>query len=168
MTHLTLLGALTYLFPYQVYKAKRPEKGRSTGPSFSSVLSSVEGTKAFASYLVTEVSLENLYFYAAVSSWRREFDDFTDSEKTQRAAHIMKSYLLSYSVLEVNLSWSLRESLLAKLRNHEFSSSMFDEAAAEIHTLMENDSFPRFKRSQQFQAYMNDYVHVQRQNAPSL
>ena len=141
-------------------RAKRAAIKKSEGPALATVLSSIEGVKAFAAHLVSELSLENLYFYLAVKAWKDDFSKMTDEEKHERATHILNTYVLPSSPLEVNISHSPRTELIMKLNNHEFTKNMFDSSGAEVYLLMENDSYSRFKRSRQFQAYMNNVTDL--------
>ena len=116
----------------------------------------MEGAKAFALHLASELSLENLYYYISANTWKDEFDTMTDIEKLEKATNMVEMYLTSNSALEVNLSGVTKERLRAKISSRTFSADMFEASKIEVYQLMEDDSFQRFKRSPHFQAYMNN------------
>ena len=147
---------MTQILPYQVYLASRPKDLSWTGPSLQSILSTPEGQKAFATHLSTEMSLENLYYYNVATDWTKNYEARSLIQRVDRADYIADTYLTPGAILELNISGTIRESLLHRISQRDLSQDMFDESAAAIFALMDSDSFHRFKRSNHFDAYMAD------------
>ena len=147
---------MAYIFPIQVFKAKRLESRKTRGADLKTILNSAEGIKVFATYLVTEVSVENLCFYLAIKCWHRDYESLVEQEKEkERASSIISKYLLPSAPLEINVSHAIREDILRRQQREEFGLDLFDLASTDVYNLMANDSFSRFQRSPQFLAYMN-------------
>uniref|UniRef100_A0A8C2FZ24 Si:ch211-117l17.6 n=1 Tax=Cyprinus carpio TaxID=7962 RepID=A0A8C2FZ24_CYPCA len=101
---------------------------------------------AFRSFLQSEFSAENIEFWLAC----REYKQMTSSGKLfNKAADIYKEFLHPMAQKEVNIDHHIREKIKRSLVKPDLTC--FDEAEMHIYRLMEEDSCPRFLKSEAFQ-----------------
>ena len=108
----------------------------------------------FASYLVSEFSIENLRFHDAVVEWRKRVASCTASEEAMRtyAIEMYESFVSQGSFLELNLPWEIREELVRVFRRviddgAPVPPDVWDAAHQNVFELMTTDSYFRFRNS---------------------
>lgn len=112
--------------------------------SFTNLIKNDDGRKAFASFLQSEYSQENIEFWVACEDFKQ-----TPADKMNlKARNIFERYIEADSPREVNLDSVTREQTRKNLEMCDVSC--FDEAQSKIFTLMEKDSYRRFLRSRLF------------------
>ena len=104
----------------------------------------------FQMYLKKEFSDENIQFWHCVNELKNNTDDVDVEEK---AKHIFNMYIAPCSPHEVNVDATTRQVTIANM-DHP-SRNSFDEAQKAIYLLMSKDSYPRFLRSPECQAYLD-------------
>lgn len=106
--------------------------------SLNDVLKSSSATMMFREFLRSEHSQENLEFWFSVQEFKRELT-------IEKAKEIYQIYIKTGSELEININHEVRERIEIKL-NKRFEPEIFSEAENSVLSLMENDSFKRFKK----------------------
>ncbi|XP_051561819.1 regulator of G-protein signaling 4 [Myxocyprinus asiaticus] len=112
--------------------------------SFSNLIKNDVGRNAFAAFLQSEFSQENIEFWEACE----DFKQTSVCKMDTKARKIFEQYVEADSPKEVNLDSSTRENTRKNLESCD--GSCFDEAQSKIFTLMEKDSYRRFLKSQLF------------------
>lgn len=109
-------------------------------------MTSSVGREVFRDYLRSEYSEENMLFWLAVESLRKETDSQIIEDK---ARLIYEDYISILSPKEVSLDSRVRDDINRNMSVRP-SSQMYDEAQVQIYTLMKRDSYPRFLNSKMF------------------
>jgi hypothetical protein len=78
----------------------------------------------------------------------------SSKETYEEAQGIARSFLRRNAMLEVNVSDSVRRSVLANIEAKRVSADLFDDAYDQIYGLMERDSFLRFLRSNIYKTFI--------------
>ncbi|XP_036378408.1 regulator of G-protein signaling 4 [Megalops cyprinoides] len=113
--------------------------------SLETLLNNDVGLTAFATFLKSEFSQENIEFWMAC----QEYKKITSQEKlASKARKIYDQYVAAESPNEVNLDSVTREETRKNLENP--GPSCFEEAQRKIFLLMEKDSYKRFLKSKLF------------------
>ncbi|XP_042614396.1 regulator of G-protein signaling 4-like [Cyprinus carpio] len=112
--------------------------------SFNNLIKNEDGLKAFASFLQSEYSQENIEFWDACEDFKQTSVD----KMNVKARKIFERYVEVDSSSEVNLDSATRE--LTRKNLERCDSSCFEEAQSKIFTLMEKDSYRRFLKSKLF------------------
>ncbi|RLN92678.1 hypothetical protein BBJ28_00018264 [Nothophytophthora sp. Chile5] len=119
---------------------------------FASVLRHGLLTQRFQAFLEAEHSDENFLFFQDVERFRATTGE---AERRLLSHHIRERYVQPNATKEINLPAGIRDSTLEQLDElaptDSVPTTFFDEACDEITRLMIKDSFPRFKKSMQFQ-----------------
>ncbi|KAL4150745.1 hypothetical protein PRNP1_010142 [Phytophthora ramorum] len=119
---------------------------------FASVLRHGILTQRFQAFLESEHSDENFLFFQDIEKFRVIEGD---NERREMSEHIRERYVQPDAPKEVNLPAGIRDSILEQMDKRSpvdaIEATFFDEACDEIMRLMVKDSFPRFKKSMQFQ-----------------
>jgi len=106
--------------------------------------------KNFKEYLVTEFSVENLLFYLEVQNYIRVIKDNTESNIMEYALFIYNTFIDYKGSMPVNLSYDTIKKIQQSVNNpqlsHYESLTLFQASQYEIYTLMQKDSFLRFKK----------------------
>ncbi|XP_018957697.2 regulator of G-protein signaling 21-like [Cyprinus carpio] len=119
-------------------------------PKLSDLLENRDYLDAFRSFLQSEFSVENIEFWLAC----REYKRMTSSGKlSNKAADIYKEFLHPKAQKEVNIDHHTREKIKRSLIKPDLTC--FDEAEMHIYRLMEEDSCPRFLKSEAYQNLRN-------------
>ncbi|XP_015227409.1 PREDICTED: regulator of G-protein signaling 4-like [Cyprinodon variegatus] len=113
--------------------------------SFSHVMSSELGRTVFTTFLKSEFSQENVYFWIACEDYKKT----SPSKLATKAKQIYQQYVDADAPNEVNLDAATREKTRRGIESG--SPSCFDEAQKMIYTLMEKDSYRRFLKSNHIQ-----------------
>ncbi|TRZ04065.1 hypothetical protein DNTS_025249 [Danionella cerebrum] len=112
--------------------------------SFTNLINTDAGRKAFTAFLQSEYSEENIEFWESCEDFK-----LTPLDKmTIKARNIFERYIETDSPREVNLDSATRELTRDNLERSD--PSCFDEAQSKIFTLMEKDSYRRFLKSKLF------------------
>ncbi len=153
--------------PMIVRKTYKVNTAKDTEISLDTVLATRSSKEAFLRYLATEFSVENLYFYDAVNSYKKNHAHMSPSLALANAEEIWQKYVAEGSLLEVNVS-SIQRTKVAKAlkpllrktgdieENDKPAENLFDECKDEIINLMKLDSYPRFLKSSHYVAWKAD------------
>lgn len=158
-------SALTalYVFPYQVWLAKRIAKGNvvieEDEDLLKKVLDSVEGRQAFALYLACSLSLENLFFYDAATKWKQAYSSLERNIQQTTAEEVYAQFLGQEALLLINISDGCKTKITEELKSG-LNEETFDEAVATVWAHMTTDIFPRFKKTAYFKASRNELQEV--------
>ncbi|TSL34549.1 Regulator of G-protein signaling 20 [Bagarius yarrelli] len=115
------------------------EEAQSWAESFEHLIKSPNGRNNLCQFLKSEFSEENLLFWLACEELKKETNR-TVVEQTVKK--IYEDYVSVLSPKEVSLDSRAREVISKNMINP--SSQTFDEAQAQIYTLMQRDSYPRY------------------------
>eukprot|EP00062_Callorhinchus_milii_P021026 gi/632977315/ref/XP_007905279.1/ PREDICTED: regulator of G-protein signaling 5-like [Callorhinchus milii] len=121
------------------------EEALGGGQVFDKLLSNKSGVTTFRAFLCSEFSEENLEFWLACEDYR---STRTSAELANKAQRIYREFITVQAPKEVNLDSTTREKVTRNLE--EPSAFCFQLAQERIRSLMENDSFPRFLKSEFF------------------
>ncbi|XP_016897567.1 regulator of G-protein signaling 8 [Cynoglossus semilaevis] len=128
--------------------------------SFDQLLSHKCGLAAFRTFLKTEFSDENIEFWMACEEYKKVK---SCTKMMSKANKIFKEFIDVQAPREVNIDYRTREKIKQSLE--EPSSSTLDEVQAQVYSLMEKDSYPRFLRSKMYQEIVNRvHAHSQRRS----
>eukprot|EP00455_Lapot_gusevi_P006503 TRINITY_DN1277_c0_g2_i1.p1 TRINITY_DN1277_c0_g2~~TRINITY_DN1277_c0_g2_i1.p1 ORF type:complete len:226 (+),score=46.49 TRINITY_DN1277_c0_g2_i1:118-795(+) len=114
--------------------------------SLSALLTHSEAVKYFKMYLTKSLTLESALFWL-------EANKFVEAMNSA-AKRVWARYIEPNAQNSINIAANLRSTMQKRLVNA--SSSMFDEARDEIHTLMQNNSYRSFLRSIWCLAYLEE------------
>uniref|UniRef100_A0A3P8UP85 Regulator of G-protein signaling 8 n=1 Tax=Cynoglossus semilaevis TaxID=244447 RepID=A0A3P8UP85_CYNSE len=118
------------------------------------------GLAAFRTFLKTEFSDENIEFWMACEEYKKVK---SCTKMMSKANKIFKEFIDVQAPREVNIDYRTREKIKQSLE--EPSSSTLDEVQAQVYSLMEKDSYPRFLRSKMYQEIVNRvHAHSQRRS----
>ncbi|KAG1938567.1 regulator of G-protein signaling 4 isoform X2 [Pimephales promelas] len=112
-----------------------------------------DGRRAFASFLQSEYSQENIEFWVACEDFKQTSVD----KMNLKAKMIFERYIDADSPSEVNLDSATREQARKNLERCD--ASCFEEAQSKIFTLMEKDSYRRFLKSKLFMDLSQPLTH---------
>jgi len=97
-----------------------------------------------------EFSVENIIFYEEV----QKFKNMREKSLLIVKAHdISDIYIKEGASSQINVSDRIRNIVLRKIENQQFSDDMFDLALAEITALMYSNSFYRFTQTAPYKVY---------------
>ena len=152
-----------YSIPYQIYRARKSRKQDfDHSVSFKAVLDNPIGRQLFRQHLINEFSVENLNFYEAVEIFKETFnrDEKRYLSRGKFAKNLFSRYLARRHVTQVNVSDAIIRNLASKMEgdNFEVKVDLFNEAAEEVYSLMENDSFRRFQNTAEYKEYIGANV----------
>ncbi|NWR76998.1 RGS18 protein, partial [Centropus unirufus] len=119
-----------------------PEEAVKWGESFDKLLSEKAGLDAFMKFLKTEFSEENIEFWIACEDYKKSK---TAHELMQKAKTIYETFIRKDAPKEVNLDFQTRE--ITRQNIDKPLITTFDAAQNTVYRLMEQDSYPRFIRS---------------------
>jgi hypothetical protein len=155
---------LTYFFfgPYPMYIAiSRSRRKHQTHINFKALLPDDQFQRIFMQHLVSEWSVENLKFWVQVNTFRKHFSNMKQVSKDRHAAkQLFETFVNRGGVLEVNLPDNVRIELenIFEDDTHPITQDVFDKAQHETETLMECDSFNRFRESKTFKEWAKDHL----------
>jgi len=105
----------------------------------------------YAKFLAMEHSSENLDFYESVNYYHHEFDTHKHTAQVKIAPKIFSLYIKLDAPLSVNLPSKIRGKISPFFsdvkKRQNIQKDIFDEASKEIYTVMNRDSFARFRIS---------------------
>eukprot|EP00924_Labyrinthula_sp_SR-Ha-C_P002616 snap_masked-scaffold_13-processed-gene-1.36-mRNA-1 protein AED:1.00 eAED:1.00 QI:0/0/0/0/1/1/2/0/399 len=127
----------------------------STGLTLLSILQDPEGKDLFREHLISEFSVENLYFYEAASLWRDQYHEIAHRYHYRTAQKLFNTMIRREVQLQINISDQVYQEIEDELLSGRVSESLFDNAIDQVFDLMDFDSFPRFKQSADYKAYVD-------------
>lgn len=152
------LGAI-YMFPYQVRLAKQKTMGKinagDNGTLLRKILKSPEYTQAYAVFLASNLSLENLFFYNAIQNWKENYDSMTEDARIEAANSIYGQFIKKNALLEINISDNCFENIRESIES-EITKNMFDDAMDTVWGYLVSDTFRRFKLTAYYKATLNE------------
>ncbi|NXH21478.1 RGS18 protein, partial [Bucco capensis] len=119
-----------------------PEEAVRWGESFDKLLSEKAGLEAFTKFLKTEFSEENIEFWIACEDYKKSK---TSTELLPKAKTIYETFIQKDAPKEVNLDFQTKEVTSQNIDQPILTT--FDAAQTTVYRLMEQDSYPRFLRS---------------------
>ncbi|NXE17530.1 RGS18 protein, partial [Ardeotis kori] len=119
-----------------------PEEAVKWGESFDKLLSEKAGLDAFTQFLKTEFSEENIEFWIACEDYKKSK---TAHELLPKAKTIYETFIQKDAPKEVNLDFQTKEVTSQNIEQPVITT--FDAAQNTVYRLMEQDSYPRFLRS---------------------
>ncbi|NWT79085.1 RGS18 protein, partial [Lanius ludovicianus] len=119
-----------------------PEEAVKWGESFDKLLSEKAGLDAFTKFLKTEFSEENIEFWIACEDYKKSK---STRELLPKAKTIFETFIQKDAPKEVNLDFHTKEVTSQSIGQP--LPSTFDAAQNTVYRLMEQDSYPRFLRS---------------------
>ncbi|KAM8805524.1 RGS18 protein, partial [Eudromia elegans] len=119
-----------------------PEEAVKWGESFDKLLSQKDGLDAFTKFLKTEFSEENIEFWTACEEYKKSK---TTQELLPKAKTIYETFIQKDAPKEVNLDFHTKEVTRQSIQQPILTT--FDAAQSTVYKLMEQDSYPRFLRS---------------------
>lgn len=131
-------------------KDKIDQRVQRWAQSFESLLEDNEGLKAFAAFLRSEYSGENLYFWSACKRY-----SLTEKEidRIILAKEIYEKHLSSGATEPVNVDSAARNITEINLRSG--NKEMFAAVQKQVFNLMKFDSYSRFIRSDLYKACLS-------------
>ncbi|XP_028259169.1 regulator of G-protein signaling 21-like [Parambassis ranga] len=119
------------------------------GESFDHLLECKTGQLVFEDFLRTEYSEENLLFWLACEDYKK----LTRMREMMTAAkRIYAEFVQVDAPRQINIDCVTREEISKNISRPE--PSCFDRAQRLIYSLMENDCYPRFLKSEIYQALL--------------
>uniref|UniRef100_A0A667YCF9 Regulator of G protein signaling 2 n=1 Tax=Myripristis murdjan TaxID=586833 RepID=A0A667YCF9_9TELE len=113
------------------------------------------GQVAFRDFLKSEFCEENLDFWLACEDFKTLNNP---DELIWRATNIYEEFVRTESPREINLDFYTREITTQNIQHP--SPSCFALAQKKIYSLMENDSFPRFIKSDQYKDLLDAHIQT--------
>jgi hypothetical protein len=120
-----------------------------------SLLANSKSRRYFKVYCASEYSVENILFWEAVHIYRRTKE--TDTTKTL-AIQIMQTFLKKGSPNEVNTSRKLITAITTRFASEGAVLDLFDSIVKDVVTECLNDTFSRFRRTDEFLEVVNVIV----------
>eukprot|EP00924_Labyrinthula_sp_SR-Ha-C_P007582 snap_masked-scaffold_42-processed-gene-0.1-mRNA-1 protein AED:1.00 eAED:1.00 QI:0/-1/0/0/-1/1/1/0/367 len=148
---------LVVVFPLRVILESSRKKSENE-VCLASILDTKIGLKLFRSYLVYELSVENLNFYLVAKTWRAKFVENARFNK-KTAKNIIQKWignLEDHSVVApyaINIGYLLKMRILKRFKENKVDEDLFDEAVDEVYALMSLDSFERFTKTARYKEY---------------
>jgi hypothetical protein len=158
--------------------------------TLSALIQHDTGFESFRKFLSAEFSVENLLFWKDIDTFRRKIRDNQAGEFiTSENSRLFAKYIVEDSPFQVNLPEKIVADVKAVIdgkaqppsispsdvRLEEKSNetakaaphppTIFDEAQKSIFKLMESDSFPRYKSSDQYRDFVNQVSLKQKEKA---
>jgi len=119
--------------------------------SLQLVLKDPNGIKVFRSYLKKEFAEDNLTFWDEVGKFRQLRT--ADKNFKKRSDEMYNMFIKDGAEMEVNLPHAIRRDVIAAFSKGEVTNTTFDYAQKSIFHLMENDSFRRFVKSEDYKQF---------------
>nr|XP_016851435.1 PREDICTED: regulator of G-protein signaling 18 [Anolis carolinensis] len=129
-----------------------PDVIKKWGESFYNLISQKAGVDTFTQFLRSEFSEENIEFWMACEDYKKCKDA---SQLSLKAQAIYETFIEKEAPKEVNLDFNTKVCTSENMSHPTLNT--FDAAQNKIYALMEQDSYPRFLKSD---LYL-DMVHGQ-------
>ncbi|CAL8347750.1 regulator of G-protein signaling 5 isoform X1 [Gadus morhua] len=121
----------------------------SWSESLDHLLESKAGRLVFEDFLRSEYSEENLLFWLACEDYKRSPSPHKMAAMAQR---IFAEFVQVDAPRQINIDYLTRKSIRENISEPGLHS--FDRAQKLIYALMENDCYPRFLKSDIYQAFL--------------
>ncbi|CAJ1071782.1 regulator of G-protein signaling 21-like [Xyrichtys novacula] len=118
--------------------------------SLERLLSSKYGLNIFQAFLKTEFSDENIEFWLVCEDYKKIRSSF---RMCSRAKKIFKRYIQAEAIREINIDHKTRDLIRGNMKAP--TTVCFDDAQRIVYGLMERDSYPRFLKSDIYQALLD-------------
>ncbi|KAJ3446930.1 regulator of g protein signaling [Anaeramoeba flamelloides] len=110
------------------------------------ILSKEEYYSHFLKYLIQYSCQENLLFYFEVENYRK----IIKKKRKLRAHKILRTYIMNDSPSQVNISSTIVQDIMKRVKQNDFSQDLFNKAQNSIYNLMQNDSYSNFVISDEY------------------
>ncbi|KAL4660126.1 regulator of G-protein signaling 21-like [Arapaima gigas] len=117
--------------------------------SVDKLLSCKTGQIAFREFLKTEYSEENILFWLACEDYKKIK---STPEMISTANRIYTEFVQTEAPKQINIDCGTRENITKNISQPSLNS--FDNAQKLIYSLMARDCYPRFLKSEIYQAYL--------------
>ncbi|KAM9383978.1 regulator of G-protein signaling 21-like isoform 2-T2 [Pholidichthys leucotaenia] len=117
------------------------------GESFTHLLECKTGQMVFENFLRTQYSEENLLFWLACENYKKITNE---TEMASVANKIYTEFVQVDAPRQINIDFVTREEISENILQP--GPNCFDRAQKLIYGLMENDCYPRFLKSEIYQA----------------
>ncbi|KAK2835139.1 hypothetical protein Q5P01_015623 [Channa striata] len=124
------------------------------GVSIDHLLECKTGQLVFEDFLRTEYSEENLLFWLACEDYKK---NTRETEMTAAARRIYAEFVQVDAPRQINIDCVTRKEISKNLSQP--GPNCFDGAQRLIYGLMENDCYPRFLKSEVYQALLDQAEH---------
>ncbi|XP_022608824.1 regulator of G-protein signaling 1-like isoform X1 [Seriola dumerili] len=118
------------------------------GESLDQLLECKTGQLVFEDFLRTEYSEENLLFWLACEDYKMT----SETERTAAAQRIYTEFVQVDALRQINIDCVTRGEISENISQP--GPNCFDRAQRLIYSLMENDCYPRFLKSEIYQALL--------------
>uniref|UniRef100_UPI0037E7B75C regulator of G-protein signaling 8-like n=1 Tax=Semicossyphus pulcher TaxID=241346 RepID=UPI0037E7B75C len=122
------------------------------GESLDQLLDCKTGQLAFEDFLRTEYSEENLLFWVACEEYKKIT---SEAEMEVAAKRIYTEFVQVDALRQINIDCVTRGEISDNLSQPGLNC--FDRAQRQIYALMENDCYPRFLKSEIYQALLEQH-----------
>lgn len=119
------------------------------GESLDHLLECKTGQLVFENFLRTEYSEENLLFWLACQKYKKRT---IETEMAEAAKMIFEEFVQVDAPRQINIDCVTREEISENISHP--APNCFDRAQKLIYGLMENDCYPRFLKSEVYQALL--------------
>ena len=138
---LASFGFCYYIFFHQVFKSKRLDKieREQDHATLQKILNDDEATKAFALYLASHLSIENLLFYRVVDSWTKEYFNRDQDVSLAQAQIIYNHFIDKEAPFMINISFRLRDELTQAINNDSVNEHSFNKAKVAVFISMDGE-----------------------------
>lgn len=120
--------------------------------SLLSLLGDKDGAHLFRTFLEREKCVDTLDFWFACNGFRQM--DLKDGKTLRVAKAIHKRYIENYSIVAKQLKPATKVFIRDCIKKQQIDSTMFDQAQAEIQTLMEDNAYQMFLTSDIYLEYV--------------
>jgi CRP-like cAMP-binding protein len=127
-------------------------KGRYV--DLQSVLNHPPTRAVFVEHLKEQFGLENLSFWEDVSDYKKNFATYSEKERLDTAEKIFEKYLVDDAPDEINVPSIMNQDVRQSVAGKEIKLDIFDKCQSEIFTVLRNDPFARFRRSNKFLEFL--------------
>lgn len=151
---------------YQVFKIYKRDKNQklTLDTSIEHILSTPEGTKAYAMFLSSLLAIEHLIFYKTIEKWEAFYDAMTIKKRETVGNLILLTFFDDKSDMACNFSWTMKKDIRERIMAQDFSRDMFEVTKHEALELVQNELLP-FTRSYYYSTLDNGAVALGNQLA---
>ncbi|XP_030646993.1 regulator of G-protein signaling 21-like [Chanos chanos] len=125
------------------------EEAVGWGESINKLLESKAGQMALTDFLKKEYSEENILFWLACEEYKKIP---SSPERISAASKIYSEFVQVDAPKQINIDSETRKIIAANISTPDLNS--FDKAQTLIYNLMARDSYPRFLKSEIYQAIL--------------
>lgn len=133
------------------------------GVSLEKLLKDDIGKKWLETFSRQEQSECNILFWLEVEKFKTEEEE---TDRLEKAKMIFQKFLVYHTELEISVSGETKFEIRKEMEQGLVTKNIFDVAQREIFTLIERDTFERFKLSDIYQKKLESYKAIHT-NEPS-